>query len=233
MPALDAVEREWRKDVKPGPASENMKKEGGKGAVIIVGKRSQDKFFSNGLDFNNMMSQPDNGVNFFPVVFNPLVRRLLSFPIPVVAAMNGHTFAGGMILALSCDYRVMVDGKKRNAWMCMNEVLFGAALPISFTALVRAKCADGPLCRKIFMEGHRFTPSEALSAGLVDHIVGGGTEAVLAKAQEVAADVEHLAQLGGYGLIKRELWRDVIEASNRDVFLSNTVVEHEAARARL
>ena len=39
--------------------------------------------------------------------------------------MNGHTFAGGMCLALACDYRIMIDGSKRNAWMSMNEV--GAA----------------------------------------------------------------------------------------------------------
>ena len=43
-------------------------------------------------------------------------------PVPVIAAINGHTFAGGMVLALSCDYRIMTDGSKRNAWMSMNEV---------------------------------------------------------------------------------------------------------------
>ncbi|THH27412.1 hypothetical protein EUX98_g6771 [Antrodiella citrinella] len=219
LPALDAVERDWRKDIQPGPAKENAKKEGGKGALIIVGNRSQNKFFSNGLDFNNIMSQPDNGANFFPG----------NFPLPVIAALNGHVFAGGLILALCCDYRVMVDGKTRNAWLCMNEIHFGAALPPSFTYLVRAKC-PGVLPRKIFLEGHRFTPSEALDAGLVDHLVSGGTDVVLAKSQELADSLEHLAQLGSYGLAKRELYRDVIEGSTRDIFLSNTVVEHEAAR---
>ena len=43
-------------------------------------------------------------------------------PVPVIAAINGHIFAGGMVLALSCDYRIMTDGSKRNAWMSMNEV---------------------------------------------------------------------------------------------------------------
>ena len=42
--------------------------------------------------------------------------------VPVVAVINGHGFAGGMVLAMACDYRVMTDGSKRNAWLCMNEV---------------------------------------------------------------------------------------------------------------
>jgi enoyl-CoA hydratase/carnithine racemase len=68
------------------------------------------------------------------------MKRLLSFPseeasgnlhtlemltiriVPTIAAINGHCFAAGMILALCCDYRVMTDGSERNAWMCMNEV---------------------------------------------------------------------------------------------------------------
>ena len=74
------------------------------------------------------------------VVFNPVLQRLLTFPskhvpdiftilvhatpraVPVIAAVNGHTFAGGMALAMACDYRVMTDGSKRNAFICMNEV---------------------------------------------------------------------------------------------------------------
>jgi enoyl-CoA hydratase/carnithine racemase len=43
-------------------------------------------------------------------------------PVPTIAAINGHCFAGAFILALTCDYRVMTDGSKRNAWLCMNEV---------------------------------------------------------------------------------------------------------------
>ena len=47
---------------------------------------------------------------------------IVTYIVPVIAAINGHSFAGGMILAMACDYRVMTDGSKRNAWMSMNEV---------------------------------------------------------------------------------------------------------------
>ena len=73
------------------------------------------------------------------MTFNPLLARLLTFPrmtsfvflkrdqftrvpVPTIAAINGHCFAGGFMLALTCDYRVMTDGSSRRAWLCMNEV---------------------------------------------------------------------------------------------------------------
>lgn len=48
--------------------------------------------------------------------------------------------------------------------------------------------------RKIALEGYRFTPPEALNAGIVDHIVSGNTAAVLAKAEELAVTVGVKAQ---------------------------------------
>ncbi|TCD63572.1 hypothetical protein EIP91_005211 [Steccherinum ochraceum] len=237
LPALDAVERDWRRNVKPGPPTKDHRgKEGGRGALIIVGKRSQQKFFSNGLDFDNLMKQHNNRVDFIPGLigaYNPLLRRLLTYPLPVIAALNGHTFAAGMIMALCCDYRVMVDGKTRNAWMTMNEIHFGATLPPTFPALFRTKYPDGHLHRKVFLEGHRFTPSEALEAGLVDHIVSGNTDAVLAKAEELASSLEHLAQLGGYGVMKYEMYRPILELSLKDLHITNIVADDEAAKARL
>lgn len=71
---------------------------------------------------------------FFPRILNGLLSRLLVFPIPTIAAINGHAFAGGFCLALAHDYRIMkhADGKKA-IWLCMNEIDFGAnvsALPV-------------------------------------------------------------------------------------------------------
>lgn len=103
---------------------------------------------------------------------------------------------------MACDYRVMTDGSKRNAWMCMNEVHFGAPWPLSFAALFRTKVADARVLRKIALEGHRFTPQDALAAGLVDYIVEGKTDAILAKAEEVAETVSPLAREGVWGIIK-------------------------------
>jgi enoyl-CoA hydratase/carnithine racemase len=57
-------------------------------------------------------------------VFTPLAEaKANAQAVPVIAAINGHAFAGGLMLSLACDYRVMTDGTKRNAWVCMNEVM--------------------------------------------------------------------------------------------------------------
>jgi hypothetical protein len=81
-------------------------------------------------------------------------------------------------------------------------VLFGAAWPLSFAAILRAKVGDNRLQRKIALEGYQFTPPEALADGLLDHIVAGGTSAVLGKAEEVADSTCSNAQQGVWGIIK-------------------------------
>jgi len=189
-PAIDLVEREWRE-------------KGGDGALVIVGNTKQDKFFSNGLVVEELQTQQD----FIPNALDPLAKRLLSFPIPIVCALNGHTFAAGLAVALACDYRVM---KGSRAWCCLNEVHFGAPLPPSLAALLRAKIGDPRAVRKCGLEGHRFSAQEALSVGLVDRVVEGGSKEVLAAALELAQDVKGCAKTGVWGAIKSELYRDVL-----------------------
>lgn len=213
-PALDEVESQWKSAHQETRKSKD--KFAGAGALVIVGNRKQDKFFSNGLDLQRAMAHRA----FFPEVFDPLLHRLLAFPIPTIAAINGHGFAGGFMLSLACDYRVMVDGKHRNAWLCMNEVLFGSRWPLSFGALLRAKVGDGKLQREIALEARRFTPQEALDLRLVDHLAptkanakaGENTAAVLAKAFEVADTVAPIAKAGVWGGIKRDIYPDALKA---------------------
>ncbi|EPT01342.1 hypothetical protein FOMPIDRAFT_1029848 [Fomitopsis schrenkii] len=211
-PALDIVEREWRERRREARAAKD--KTGGRGALVLVGNRGQNKFFSN-------------------VVQNPFLSRLLAFPIPTIAAVNGHCFAAAMMIALCCDYRVMTDGSSRRAWMSMNEIHFGAAYPLSYASVIRAKVPDPRTQRKVALEGHRFTPPEALAAGLVDRLVKGDTEAVIAQAQALGESVSHLAAPGAWGVIKRDLYRDVLEASARDERLQNVEADDAAAKARL
>ncbi|KDR78919.1 hypothetical protein GALMADRAFT_244576 [Galerina marginata CBS 339.88] len=227
MPALDIVEREWREQQRS--ALQNKKLEDGKGALIIVGKRDQDKFFSNGLDYANSSKDP----NFFPLTFNPMLRRLLTYPIPTIAAINGHCYAGGFMLSLACDYRVMTDGSARNAWLCMNEVHFGAPWPLSFTAILSAKIGDHRLYRKVALEGHRFTAPEALQDGILDYIVKGKTADILAKAEEIADKFSGNATTGVWGLIRTNIYREALESIQRDIRAVTPQVDDAAARSRL
>lgn len=66
--------------------------------------------------------------------------------------------------------------------------------PHSFGGVLNAKIGNAQVRRKIALEGHRFSPQEALASGIVDHIVNGNTAAVLAKAEELAVTVGVKAQ---------------------------------------
>ncbi|KAI6039812.1 ClpP/crotonase-like domain-containing protein [Pisolithus marmoratus] len=221
-PALDVVEEHWNRNRGFSPTTRSTSVpngDGGEGALIIIGKRKQDKFFSNGFEYESVKGN----LAFFTETANPLFARLLSFPIPTIAAINGHCFAAGMMLALSCDYRIMTDGSKRRAWMCMNEIHFGAPWPLSFTAILNTKVSDPSIRRRIALEGHRFTPSEALMAGLVDRLAscGGkevelGTESVLQEAVKLAEEVSVLSKQGVWGSIKTFLYRDCLETVRLD-----------------
>ncbi|KAJ7843939.1 hypothetical protein B0H13DRAFT_2097300, partial [Mycena leptocephala] len=228
-PALDAVERHWR--------------EHGNGAVIIVGRRDQDKFFSNvpqlfpfsfiliGLDLSFV---PFNG-NFFRLTFNPLLERLIKFPSMPIAlperSFNGccstsphhlrnqrALLCGGFMLSLACDYRVMTDGSKRNAWLCMVEVRsIWSCVASSFGGILNAKIGDAQIRRKI-----------ATTAGIVDHVVSGDTAAVLAKAEELGLTVG-----GVWGLIKNDIYWDALEGIKRDPRMTDALMEDAAAKAKL
>ena len=96
------------------------------------------------------------------------------------------------------------------------------------------KVADANLHRKIALEGHRFTPKEALAAGLVDHIVpGDSAEAVLNRARELAESVDSLAKGGAWGLIKvGEIFRENSRPAWADKRLSRrTSIETLPARS--
>jgi len=232
MPALNAVEKHWREQWSEAKAQKSQ--DAGGGALIIVGKNGQDKFFSNGLDFVNASKDP----SFFPQTFNPMLVRLLTFPIPTIAAINGHAFAAGFILALACDYRVMADGSKRNAWLCMNEVHFGAVWPLSLAATVRAKVASAQVQRSIALEGYRFPATEALKLGLVDHIVPtssgeGGLSGLMGKCEELAGKVGPVAKGGVWGLIKEDMYRDALDSIKKDLRMRTSFIQNADAKARL
>ncbi|KAF8591110.1 ClpP/crotonase [Ramaria rubella] len=227
LPALDHVELAWRNSLRDAKAKKDA--EGGKGALVITGKKSQDKFFSNGFDYPEVLKIQGFIVN----TYNVLMARLLSYPIPTVAAINGHVFAAGFILTLSCDYRVITSDKKRRVWGCMNEVHFGAPLPTSFSELLKRKSKDDQTLRKIVLEGHRFTPPELLAAGLVDAVVDGGSEAVLAHAAELAEQWSTNARTGVYGLIKKGIYREIIASTLLDPRTVYPDEEDRVTRARL
>ena len=98
--------------------------------------------------------------------FTDLYTYLFLYPKPVVAALNGHTIAGGCMLALACDYRVMATGKAR---ISLNELGFGASVFAGITEMLRFAVGSAN-ATKVLYSGSMYSAEEAKSIGLIDEV---------------------------------------------------------------
>ncbi|WWC68412.1 uncharacterized protein I206_102339 [Kwoniella pini CBS 10737] len=201
--ALDQVELEWRKVGGGKFNPKEREKYEGKGAGALIITSDNEKFFSNGLDWERSLKIK----NFFEEIFDPLTWRLLTFPLLTIAAINGHAFAGGMILALSCDYRIITSGK---GFLCMNELQFGSPLPNSFNALL-SKRIPNPQHHRNTLLARRWTQKELSQIGLVDEVVD--SDKVISRAVEVGKRDGGKVAAGAWGAIKRGAYHQVLDYS--------------------
>lgn len=126
------------------------------------------KLFCPGLDLVALADYDRGSMERFMTAFAVAVWALYGLPKPVLAAVSGAAVAGGCILALTADYRVL----KRGAPIGLNEVKVGVPLPWSVTRLLRASVAPQAISR-IALLGRNFEGEEALSVGLADELADG------------------------------------------------------------
>jgi len=136
------------------------------GARAVVVTAAQEKYFSNGIDVDWVAkSGPDTMKVFFPK-FLRMLSRFLVFPKPVVAAINGHAFAGGFFFAMTADYRIMrVD----RGWTCANEIDLGFPLCKGLLALP-TYVVGNQLAERIVMTGERFTAPDSKELGIIHEV---------------------------------------------------------------
>jgi enoyl-CoA hydratase/carnithine racemase len=164
----------------------------GPAALVTTG---EGKFFSNGLDLDWLMGGGEGTEGFIDEVHR-LLGRVLGFDTVTVAAVNGHAFAGGGMLAVAHDYLVMRED--RGFW-CLPEVDLGLPLTPAMYAVVAAHLPRQAL-HDSCLTGRRYSGPEALAAGIVDEVV--------AEADLVDRAVAIAAELAGKN-------RDVIREHKR------------------
>ncbi len=147
-------------------------------ALVLTG---DGKFFSNGLDLAWMSGEGRDRAGEVVTGMLGIFARLLASPIPSVAALNGHAFAGGAMLALACDFRVM---RSDRGFFCIPEIDLGLPLHPGMAALIQARLPK-LTAHEAIVTGKRYGGVEALARGIADY----ATPAVdlLAKAMSIAA----------------------------------------------
>lgn len=132
--------------------------------IILHGK---ERFFSSGLDLIELYELNEEQIKDFWKTFLELIGALVSFKKPSIAAISGHSPAGGCVLALCCDYRIMAEG---DFVIGLNEIPVGLIVPDGIFHLYSFWIGQANAYRYL-LEGKLMSPSEALAAGLVDQVV--------------------------------------------------------------
>ena len=170
-------------------------------AVLLTG---EGKFFSNGLDLEWMTASGEDATRQVVQRLQLLYLRLLSYPMPVIAAVNGHAFAGGGMLALACDERVMREDR---GYFCLPEVDINIPFLPGMSKLVQAKLTPDA-AHKAMLSGCRFTGPEAVEWGIASTAVP--------EDQVLTVAAERAAPLAGKGretvaTIKKVMYASAIE----------------------
>ena len=132
-------------------------------AVVLTGA---GRFFSGGFDLKAERRQGD-AVTDAAVQYKAANRRLLAFPKPTVAMINGHCIAGGFVFAMACDHRLAADAEFT---IGVNEVSIGAAWPVAAMEIMRARLPN-QLLSELMLGAGLYPSSEARRLGLADRIV--------------------------------------------------------------
>jgi enoyl-CoA hydratase/carnithine racemase len=137
------------------------------------------KFWSNGLDLEWMAANGDQVPAFVPRVHG-LFARVLALPVPTVAAIQGHCFAAGAMLAMAHDFRVM---RADRGFFCLPEVDIHIPFTPPMAALIQARLSK-KTAHEAMTTGRRYGGADAAEAGIVD--AAAGEAEVLPRALEIA-----------------------------------------------
>ncbi len=157
------------------------------GPAALVTRSSSEKFFSNGLDLEWLSAKGEHrggDRKVFGAEFMALMGRLITLPLPSVAAINGHAFGAGFMCALCHDVRIM---RSDRGFACANEVELGMQIPDAELALFRHKIPMNAFFETVQL-ARRWTGPDAKEAGIVQATadLDGLLDAATRKAAELA-----------------------------------------------
>ncbi|WP_460442814.1 enoyl-CoA hydratase/isomerase family protein [Amycolatopsis stemonae] len=162
------------------------------------------KFYSNGLDLEWLLANGDKASEYVAEV-QELFARVLTLPVPTVAAINGHAFGAGAMLAMAHDFRVM---RADRGYFCFPEADINIPFTPGMAALIQGKLTPSAAIASM-TTGRRFGGADALAFGLVDEVAAEPDLVTVA-----AERVEALAgkDRGTLGAIKATMFAPAVAA---------------------
>lgn len=162
------------------------------------------KFYSNGLDLDWLTANGDKASAYVADV-QELFARVLTLPVPTVAAVNGHAFGAGAMLAMAHDFRVM---RADRGYFCFPEADIGIPFTPGMAALIQGKLTPSAAIASM-TTGRRFGGADAVAIGLVDEIA--------AESEVVEVATERVRGLAGkdrgtLGAIKATMFAPAVAA---------------------
>jgi enoyl-CoA hydratase len=171
-------------------------------SVVLTG---YGKSFCAGVDLKIVPAFDQGDQRRMVNALNHAFYSVYACPLPVVGAINGHAIAGGLVLALCCDWRI---ASKTPFLAGLTEVRVGVPYPVAAMEVARQELRPD-VARRLVLFGENMSSSAAVDAGVFDEAADADAllKLALAKAEQFAA----LPQ-SAFGRTKRQLRRDAIVA---------------------
>ncbi|HVM96855.1 MAG TPA: enoyl-CoA hydratase/isomerase family protein [Candidatus Acidoferrales bacterium] len=131
-------------------------------SVVLTGA---GRFFSGGFDFAAPRRDDEVAGDMYRL-YRETHLRLLTFPKPTIAMLNGHATAGGLVLMLACDYRLGVEGDYK---VGLNEVAVGASFPRAAFEIVKLRLPHSR-ATELILGAALYPAGQALRLGIVDEL---------------------------------------------------------------
>jgi enoyl-CoA hydratase len=164
-------------------------------AVVLTGEGAT---LSAGLNLKTVPHLDMAGQRRLIAALNDSFGTLYAFPKPLIAAVNGHAIAGGMIVALAADWRVVADVKLTAS---LAEIRVGVTFPVAAMEIARSELAPSA-ARRLILLGEDLDAREAVTLRVFDECVPASE--LMAHAQAAALRFAKLPP-NAFATTKREL----------------------------
>jgi enoyl-CoA hydratase/carnithine racemase len=189
-------------------------REGGGRPLLL---RGAGDTFSAGLDLKEVASLDQPGMERYLLLLDDLVDALYGYAGPTVAAVNGHAIAGGCVLALCCDLRIVADDPKLR--IGLNEVALGLEFPPKILALARRRLPPRWL-ERVVLEAGLHDPANARVLGLVDELA---SDCIAVARERLATLAAHSPRV--YAATKHALHHGALDLSPEERrYFNDTIV---------